>query len=287
MKNNHYTAFSKAYGYGDWLTIKTINKYNQWSRAQEEPVITMKTIEKAWSLLKKHRKRWNVFYTPKKKKGEKNLKLIMKVILKGKLDGKGKQFNITTENEGRYKSFLDEVKVGASVMCFHRCKLTEYYIFKKIDYRKNTPKGKEGRAVFNISSYLPELWSGSIMKKMKELSDEMDNKKEQRKNRKRAYWKTTVDVIPGEEEIKENPEKMKFPCHITYSYYGKRKVGMLITGFPNSVVEYQLVKTQEQSDLDGVCTIRRSTDLKELMDMYDIEVVKGETKVWKVGKFSG
>ena len=283
------------------MEINTIKGGGYSTAIEEEPEIDIKKVYKAWKLIKEEQdKHWNVFYasTPLlkskiKMKGEKKLNL-MKIIMKKVVGGKGKQFNITTENEDRYKGFMTDLKPGARVGYVDRCEMTEYVVFKIIDYRKNLPIGKMGHAIFHtpyqvpfqpIKAMIPQLWTATVMSEMRKDFD-LRNEKEIEKNKKRAYWKTIVDVIPGKEDIRENPNAVKFPCHVSYRMGTVRHIGMLITGYSGQL-EYHLIMSQEQTKLaGGCCTLKRDTNLDKLMRDYDIEILKGETRVWKVGKFN-
>jgi len=61
-------------------------------------------------------------------------------------------------------------------------------------------------------------------------------------------------------------------------------LGQLVTGFPNTDLEYQLIDLGRQVPVDECCTVDRNVDLKELMDRWHIEIVKGEAQLQKVGK---
>ena len=93
--------------------------------------------------------------------------------------------------------------------------------------------------------------------------------------------------MKGKTDHKENLEKMKFPCWVTYrTACGRKKhLGQLVTGYPKDTVEYQLIKMEKQVCVGQCCTVWRDTDLAKLMTDFEIEVIKGETQCWKIGKF--
>ena len=103
----------------------------------------------------------------------------------------------------------------------------------------------------------------------------------------RPYFLARLDTIRGKPEGKENLEKMMFPCYVIWkgNDEDQDKLGQLITGFPSTKIgtQYQLINLTRQVSVGQCCTVDRSVDLKELMDKWFIEVIKGETQMWKIG----
>jgi len=116
--------------------------------------------------------------------------------------------------------------------------------------------------------------------------------KERKIFRYRPYYKIITESVKGKDEGKDNLEKMKFPCWVTFIQNKEEKLGMLVTGFPDFkdiaclIMEYQLIDMTEQRNQNSCCTVQRNRKLKVLMDRFHIEVAKGETKVRKVGEFN-
>jgi len=115
--------------------------------------------------------------------------------------------------------------------------------------------------------------------------------KEVEKYNKKPYFLARLDTIKGRPDGKENLEKMMFPCYVIFrmSESGEDKLGQLVTGFPSphNFIEYQLIDLSKQVEKYNCCTINRDKDLGKLMSKYYIEVIKGEAKMYKVGKFNG
>ena len=232
---------------------------------------------------------WKCF---KKIKGEKKL---LKIIVKNKETGYQKCIDIPKERENG--TDIKCLKVGMTVYYLEKMgmqpELVE--IVKIVDDR---PKG----AVF--SEYVPPLtWNpwrfagrrAGRATGMKGFIEDVVKKREEIKERseyqKKPYFNVRLDPIKGRNDGIENLKKMKFPCWIVYKMGKdfKHKIAMLVTGCPGltSAVEYQLIDMMEQVPIGEVCTMWRDTDLGKLMErLYSWEVVKGESQLWKIGKFN-
>jgi len=119
------------------------------------------------------------------------------------------------------------------------------------------------------------------------VADAQKITKEKKEYQERPYFLARLDTIRGKPEGKENLEKMMFPCYVIWkgNDEDQDKLGQLITGFPSTKIgtQYQLINLTRQVSVGQCCTVDRSVDLKELMDKWFIEVIKGETQMWKIG----
>ena len=109
--------------------------------------------------------------------------------------------------------------------------------------------------------------------------------KEVEKYNEKPYFLARLDTIKGKPDGKENLEKMMFPCNVIWknTSLDTDHLGQLVTGFPNTDLEYQLIDLGRQVPIDECCTVDRNVDLKTLMDRWHIEVIKGETQMYKIG----
>lgn len=231
-----------------------------------------------------------------KNKGKEKL---LKIIVKNKETGEQKCINIPKEREN--DSDVKALKVGMTVNYLEKVgyfpELVE--VVKIVDDR---PKAKgtvfdyimpiHWHNMGDVRSMYPrragrnfsqKFWDD--IKKMREERKELEEAKKE--YQERPYFNVKLDPIKGQSDGKENLEKMKFPCWCVYKYRedGKHRIGMLVTGFPKSTLEYQLIDMMETVDAKNCCTLYRDTSLEKLMKKCHIEIVKGEAQLWKVGQF--
>ena len=265
--------------------------------------ISAESIKEAWKTIEEEMEdKWycifakdenvpNPFYKFKKIKGEKKL---LKIIVKNKETGIQKCVNIPKEREN--DDDIKCLKVGMVVL--HRKDISIIpEIVEVVKIVGDRPKG----AVFSEydSSVYPLTWNPCSYARRagrvtytKEYLDACRQIREEIKTRdgyqKKPYFNVRLDPIKGSSDHQENLEKIKFPCWCVFRYpsFGKDKIGMLVTGMPQWTLEYQLIDMTEQVSVNDVCTMFRDTDLKALMDKRNIEIIKGESQLWKIGKFN-
>lgn len=132
-----------------------------------------------------------------------------------------------------------------------------------------------------LNIYKPGRW---IVSTPRYAGQNFVNKQIQKKKlkelHKRPYFKTTVEEVKGKPRGEENLDKIKFPCWCSYKCNGFVWVGALDRDFKY----YYLNSMNAQKDFN---TVDKKTILKDLMDRYDIEILKGELKLWKeVGEYT-
>lgn len=224
-------------------------------------------------------------------KGEKKL---LKIIVKNKETGEQRCVDIPKERE--QDSDIVNLKVGMTV--YYQAKMgcrpelveivkiidtTQGVVFRQYDgglapypnWNPWTYARRAGRATF----------TREYLDKLREQNEERQDRKEYRK---KPYFLVRLDTMRGTDVGEENLEKIKFPCWVTYRYteLGKDRIGMLVTGSPGTGLEYQLIDMMKQVPVGDVCTEFRDTDLKALMDKCNIKVIKGESQLYKIGRFN-
>ena len=133
---------------------------------------------------------------------------------------------------------------------------------------------------------------GKQIKKLMELVDERKLKE----LHNRPYFKTIVTEIKGKPNRGENLEKIKFPCWCAFDHrkgifggkQGVHGIGKIDKIAEDGQVQYQLSWADRQMGNSGVLDILvnlsvlcTTPSLKRLMELYDIEILKGELKLWK------
>lgn len=125
----------------------------------------------------------------------------------------------------------------------------------------------------------------------KEKEKERKEKEELSRLSKRPYFVTKVDIVKGEPEGKENLNKIKFPCYCSFNAnngisgdpsksYKVHGIGRVDKTFTEGQIQYLLSwADHQQEDLSVICS---TPSLKRLFEIYDIEVLKGELRLWKV-----
>lgn len=232
----------------------------------------------------------------KYKKGEKKL---LKIIVKDRETGHQKCIDIPKEREN--DNDIKNLKAGMIVVYQEEVgmKPEVVKIVKIVDDRPTTPppywtpyprqKGLgylQARCLVNYPRGAGKVtFSKKFLEERIKQNEEIEARKEYRD---KPYFLVRLDPVKGQPDGKENLDKIKFPCWVVYKYFvtGKHRIGMLVTGSPGTGFEYQLIDMMEQVPVNEVCTVFRGKDLKKLLDkFYSVEVVKGESQLWKVGKF--
>lgn len=125
-----------------------------------------------------------------------------------------------------------------------------------------------------------------------EIKKEKEKKSQEKKAlsefRKRPYFKTIVEEVKGKPRGEENLEKIKFPCYCTHNAKtdGYSGYGMIITSLGITVnEEYTLVDIGKQRN--KLTTVASNDSLERLIEIWDIEILKGELKLYKeVGEYT-
>lgn len=96
--------------------------------------------------------------------------------------------------------------------------------------------------------------------------------------RNRPYFKIIVTKVKGKPRGKENLTKIKFPCYCNYTNYDdKRYKGEIHRRYG----WYMLFNIDKQLPLPKSNAIGDDNKLKRLIDKYNIEILKGELKLWR------
>lgn len=258
-----------------------------------EPKVISSAINKKW------------FWNKKYKKGEKKL---LKIIIKNRVTGKQKCVNIPKENENHIS--VKNLRVG---MVVYYCEFpgTKPEFVEIVKIVNDKPLGHTLRGMppywtpYPWQKGLGHLQAQSIVypkgagratfakqypRTIEKIREYAEGRKALKGYKDKPYFSVRLDPIKGQPDGKENLEKIKFPCWVVYRGLenGKDKIGMLVTGMPGvEPMEYQLIDMMEQVPVDEVCTIFRDKDLKKLLSrFYSVEVIKGESQCWKVGRFN-
>ena len=187
-----------------------------------------------------------------------------------------------------------------------------YKIYKIIrEKAKQMPKKKPGPGDFNpkgelrgthpkgviFSEYAapPELTAdvmGNIKKWIVTENNTVSNiekmvlKRKLKEFHERPYLKTIVEEVKGKPQGEEDLKKVKFPFYCTYKDSGHIIAGQVNRGWTwdKGQISYSLVSVNNQyNDSNTVC---QCSSLKSLIDDWNIEICKGETKIWKeVGEY--
>ena len=116
----------------------------------------------------------------------------------------------------------------------------------------------------------------------------MEEKKRREKKaisefRRRPYFKTIIEEVKGKPRGKENLDRIKFPCWCSYSDCGKRHIGIINRRYS----WYMLFNIDKQLSQPKSNAVGDDNDLEKLMKDYDIEILKGELKLFKeVGEYT-
>lgn len=138
------------------------------------------------------------------------------------------------------------------------------------------PKGA-GR-VFMYDEYLRDhLARVARCEERSKLIHAIDEREKLKEFHKRPYFNVVVEEVKGKPLGKENLEKIKFPCYCSYECNGSEWVGTLDRDFEY----YYLNSMNTQKDFN---TVDKRAILRDLMDRYKIEILKGELRLWKVAK---
>ena len=224
------------------------------------------------------------------KNTDKGEKILLKIIVKNKETGKKECINIPKEmqNNLTIKALKPGMYLGKG-----GCEYVE--IAKIVD---NRPKAREVVLPLPFNPYhgIPlrfnpwSYWgSGRCAEKSTSMKEYIKNaieiREERKKYQERPYFNVKLDPIKGRSDGKENLEKMKFPCWCIWrcSTLDKHHIGMLVTGFPNNKLEYQLIDVGHQSEINACCSVDRNVSLEKLITRWNVEVIKGESQLWKVG----
>ena len=222
-------------------------------------------------------------------KGEENL---LKIIVKNIETGKQKCIDIDKDKE--IDPVIGKLKVGMKVYYLEKMgKPFEFVEVVKIVGKKPEPFipppfpwQYDPFMYWNSRRAMKTTFTTKFWEDIKEMREA---KKAKEEYEKKPYFNVKLDIMKGKADHKENLEKMKFPCWVTYGWADcskKRHLGQLVTGYPKDRVEYQLICMEKQVGVGDCCTVWREYDLEKLMKNYDIEVIKGETQCWKIGKFN-
>ena len=155
-------------------------------------------------------------------------------------------------------------------------------INKILESLKQTP----GNIIEFKSTPIKENYIYKLYKETKEEKERrVREKKELAKLRQRPYFRTMVDIVRGKPLGKENLEKIKFPCYCEYrTNYGKF-LGEINSSFTMGCGQEYILSCIERQGCTSI--VERSKSFKEMMEAYDIEILKGELKLWKVVEQKG
>lgn len=169
------------------------------------------------------------------------------------------------------------------ILCYHRKagRNTAYEYMKHLKFDKKgniidpDPRGK--RLSYN-SDLIDHLMRTARCKERSKLIHTIDEREKLKEFHKRPYFKTTVEIVKGKPQGKENLKKIKFPCYCSYvNFPGLRELGQI-----NKGRNYELFHVGKQGETNYVDGSFQT--LKGLMKVYNIEILKGELKLWKVVK---
>ena len=305
----------------EWWDGERWNREQQCTLSnQEYESFTLNGVEVAWKAMERERKmkaiereiNENVQKHINNNKGEKKVRTIYpeleKIIFKNVETGWYHHYPVTKENESEAR----KLRVGQMVkfipkhgMFSELCRV-EKIIFKKPELKGTSPKGVVFSEFANMpEDYLPYSYPftpGSLWHYPRKAGKNTATcaptppwylgrflkSKEIEEYDKKPYFLARLDTIKGKPDGKENLDKMMFPCYVIFRAYSKNNdaLGQLVTGYPNGKLEYQLINLSRQVPSNQCCTVDRNTDLKVLMKRWSIEVIKGETQMWKVGGFN-
>jgi len=210
---------------------------------------------------------------------------VIKIILKNVETGKHHCYEI---EEGKERG-LESLKVGHIVQ-YYDGKSSDWETCKIEKIIDNRPGLSPSAVVYSEFASLPYGWNPWYCARGagKNTVFNIWNDKEIKEYNKRPYFLARLDTIKGKPEGKENLKEIMFPCYVMWKYseFDKDHLGQLVTGFPNSHLEYQLIDLSRQVPANECCSIDRNEDLEYLMDRWFIEVIKGETQMWKIGQVS-
>ena len=217
---------------------------------------------------------------------------MLKVIVKNKETGIQKCIDIPKEREN--DTDIKALKVGMTVYHLEKMGMQpELVEVVKIVDDRPLAKTLPGEFTWNPFSFAGGAMgrASAIEKFAKKAQQARERARVTEEYQKKPYFNVKLDPIKGSSDHQENLEKIKFPCWCVYRYPlgGKDEIGMLITGLKALTIdiEYQLIDMMKQVPGKGTCnTIFRDTNLKALMEKCNIEIIKGESQLWKMGKFN-
>jgi len=141
---------------------------------------------------------------------------------------------------------------------------------------KSTSMGKN-----YIYGLYEELYEEMKEEIKKEKEKEAQEKQALSDFHKRPYFKTIVEEVKGKPRGKENLKKIKFPCYCSYHAGGRygRWLGEINKSWKRGEGNrYYLSSVNEQR---AYSMVDDNSSLDDLMKDYDIEILKGELKLWK------
>jgi len=157
---------------------------------------------------------------------------------------------------------------------------------KEQELRGTHPKGvifSEYAAPTDLSTNVMRSISKWIVTKNNRISDieKMVLKRKLKEFHTRPYLKTVIKEVKGKPQGEEDISKARFPFYCTFNDHvsGQTMAGQVNRGVYDNRIQYRLVHIGRQYNFSN--TAGTSFVLSSLMKRFDIEICKGETKVWK------
>ena len=317
---------SPAIGYGEWINSFNEEQFERVKKMTEEEVKDICGVNpnllspdyKFEKELSESMKDWgeqtyakDEGYTPFNLE---ELQKLWKDIIKEKRLKKERKMSILilkdrhTKKKRQYIVSSDEYKVGDILLLDNR----DWKVIKVIDRGKKLQGTEHKRVTINdckpkgavFSEFAMHLKNWEIPEYMKGLLKGLEKpnmvlsyhrqagrntayeiiKKEEARRKlsefhKRPYLNVVVEEVKGKPQGKENLEKIEFPCYCSYVNGGK-----IYSGELNHSRYYGLFRIDKQ---DKYNFVDEMSSLNHLMEVYKIQIVKAEVKLWReVGEYT-